>query len=107
MQLGLSLTLGQACGIISVALHGSEISLEDAGNICHILHILHILHITFFFASLKRQEIADEHLLERAPQDLRDGWKAWLKENGSAKSGTHAAKEAVPASGPVSRRRQE
>ena len=29
--------------------------------------------------TLKRQEIADEDLLERALQDLRDEWKAWLK----------------------------
>ena len=57
--------------------------------------------------TLKRQEITDEHLLERCPQDLRDGWKAWLKENGPAKSGANAAQEAVPATGPVSKCRRE
>ena len=35
----------------------------------------------------KRQEIADEHRLQQAPQDLRDGWKAWLKVNRPSKSG--------------------
>ncbi len=43
--LGRSVTLGQACGIIGVALHGSDLPLEDAGNILHISHILHLLHI--------------------------------------------------------------
>ncbi len=43
--LGRSVTLCQACGIIGVALHGSDLPLEDAGNILHILHILHIFHI--------------------------------------------------------------
>ena len=57
--------------------------------------------------ALKRQEIADEHLLERAPQDLRDGWKAWLKENGPGKSGANVGQEAVPANGPVSKCRRE
>ena len=57
--------------------------------------------------TLKRQEIAAEHLLEQAPEDLRNGWKAWLNENGPAKSGASAGKEAVPASGPVSKCRRE
>jgi hypothetical protein len=38
-----SVTLGQACGIIGVALHCSDLPLEEAGNILHILHIFHIL----------------------------------------------------------------
>ncbi len=50
--------------------------------------------------TLKRQEIANEHHLEQAPQDLCNGWKTWLNENGPAKSGAGAGKEAVPASGP-------
>jgi hypothetical protein len=46
--LGRSVTLGQACGIIGVALHGPDLPLEDAGNILHILHILHIFHILYY-----------------------------------------------------------
>ncbi len=30
----------------------------------------------------KRQEPRDEHLLERACNDLIDGWKAWIVEHG-------------------------
>jgi hypothetical protein len=38
----------------------------------------------------KCAEIAKELTLERAQQDLNDGWKAWLKENGPGKgSGTN------------------
>jgi hypothetical protein len=46
----------------------------------------------------KSAEIAAEFTLERAQQDLSDGWKAWLKENGPGKGcGT---KEVIrPASG--------
>jgi hypothetical protein len=33
----------------------------------------------------KRAEIAAELTLERAQQDLSDGWKVWLKENGPGK----------------------
>ncbi len=41
-----SLTLGQACGIIGVALYGSDIPLEDSGmHTVHIMHIMHILHM--------------------------------------------------------------
>ena len=43
--LGRSLSLGQACGIIAVALYGPDIPMEEAGSIVHIWHILHILHI--------------------------------------------------------------
>ena len=44
--LGGSLSLGQACGLIGVALYGSDIPLEDSGNFFnHILHIQHIVHI--------------------------------------------------------------
>lgn len=44
--LGRSLSLGQACGLIGVALYGSDIPLEDSGNFFnHILHIQHIVHI--------------------------------------------------------------
>ena len=28
----------------------------------------------------KRQEIADKHHLPQATQELRDGWKAWLRQ---------------------------
>ena len=46
--LGRLLTLGQACGIVGVALFGADIPLEESGmhiQIVHILYILHILHI--------------------------------------------------------------
>ena len=42
--LGKLLNLGQACGIIGIALHGADVLLEDSGNVLHILQILHILH---------------------------------------------------------------
>ncbi len=34
----------------------------------------------------KRQELRDEHPLERASNDLIDGWKAWIVEHGPNKS---------------------
>ena len=43
--LGRFLTLGQACGIVGVALFGADIPLEESGIHSHILHIVHILHI--------------------------------------------------------------
>ena len=51
--LGRSLSLGQACGLIGVALYGADIPLEDSGGFfCkHILliqYILHILHISIY-----------------------------------------------------------
>jgi hypothetical protein len=50
----------------------------------------------------KRAEIAEELTLERAQQDLSDGWKAWLKENGLSKG--HGTKEVIrPAGGVTSR----
>ncbi len=36
---------------------------------------------------VKRQEIAAEHNLPQAQQDLKNGWKAWIKENCPNKSG--------------------
>ena len=50
---------------------------------------------------IKRAEIADEHLIERAPQDLSDGWKAWLAKNMLGKDCAKAARTAVPAAGPA------
>jgi hypothetical protein len=54
----------------------------------------------------KRTEISKELTLERAQQDLSDGWNAWLKENGPGKGcGT---KEVIrPAGGVTSRVRAE
>ncbi len=50
----------------------------------------------------KRAEIAAELTLERAQQDLSDGWKAWLKENGPGKG--RGTKEVIhPAGGVTSR----
>ncbi len=46
--LGRSLTLGQACGIISVCLYGPDIPMEHSGILLYspYLHMLHILHIS-------------------------------------------------------------
>ncbi len=74
-----------------------------------IQHILHILHICIFFMTntndvssddwdSKRQDIAAEHNLPQAQQDLRNGWKAWIKENCPNKSG-RAEKDNRPANG--------
>ncbi len=49
----------------------------------------------------KRAEIAAELTLERAQQDLSDGWKAWLKESGPGKG--RGTKEIRPAGGATSR----
>ncbi len=46
----------------------------------------------------KRNEVKVEHLMERAPEDLRVGWKAWIKDNGPRKEGPGAA-ALVPATG--------
>jgi hypothetical protein len=32
--------------------------------------------------TIKRDEIKAEHFLERAPEDLRMGWKAWITAQG-------------------------
>ncbi len=34
----------------------------------------------------KRHELKEEHKLERARQDLIEGWKAWLVDNGPKRS---------------------
>ena len=46
----------------------------------------------------KREELAAEHLMVKAADDLRQGWKAWLVES---KSSSVGGKEAapIPASG--------
>ena len=31
--------------------------------------------------SIKREDIRDEHKLERAPNDLIVGWKAWIRDH--------------------------
>ena len=54
----------------------------------------------------KRAEIAKELTLERAQQDLSDGRKAWLKENGPGK-GCGTKEVARPAGGVTSRVRAE
>jgi hypothetical protein len=38
--------------------------------------------------SIKREEIRDEHKLERAANDLRVSWKAWIRNHWPNKSGT-------------------
>ena len=56
----------------------------------------------------KREEVRAEHLLEQAAKDLRDGWKAWIAQNGSGTGdGAGAASSAVPAAGVTSRMRSE
>ncbi len=52
--------------------------------------------------TIKRDEIKAEHLLERAPADLRMGWKAWIAEHWSGKEGTGAAAAVIPATGTTS-----
>ncbi len=48
--------------------------------------------------TIKRDEINAEHLLERAPEELRMGQKAWIAAHGPGKEGTGAA-AVVPAAG--------
>ena len=53
---------------------------------------------------MKRDEIKAEHLLDRAPDDLRKGWKKWIAEHaqhGSGRQGTGAA-AVIPAAGIMS-----
>jgi hypothetical protein len=50
----------------------------------------------------KRAEIAKELTLERAQQDLSDGWKAWLTENGPGKG--RGTKEVIRPAGRVTSR---
>ena len=46
----------------------------------------------------KREEMAAEHMLEKAADDLRQGWKAWLLHAKDGCVGGQAA-VAVPATG--------
>ena len=57
----------------------------------------------------KREEVKAEHLLEQAAKDLKDGWKAWIAENGSGTGGdgAGAASSAVPVGGVTSRMRSD
>jgi hypothetical protein len=45
---------------------------------------------------VKQQEIVAEHNLLQAQQGLKNGWKAWIKENSLNKSG-RAAMDKSPA----------
>ncbi len=47
---------------------------------------------------MKRDEIKAEHLLDRASDDLRKGWKKWIAEHRSGREGTGAA-AVIPAAG--------
>ena len=51
----------------------------------------------------KREEIKNKHLQERAPVDLRKGWKAWIAEQGPGKEAAGGAAVAVPAAGITSK----
>ena len=56
----------------------------------------------------KREEVRAEHLLEQAAKDLRDGWKAWIAENGAGTGGEGtSAAGGVPAAGVTSRMRSD
>ena len=56
----------------------------------------------------KREEVRAEHLLEEAAKDLKDGWKAWIAQNGAGTGGEGAcAAGGVPAAGVTSRMRSE
>ena len=52
----------------------------------------------------KRAEIEAEHKLERARQELIDGWKAWIDENGPNRSGK-SSNGTRPAGGILARQR--
>jgi hypothetical protein len=43
--------------------------------------------LTEDYWSIKREDIRDEHKLERAPNDLIVGWKAWIRDHGPNKGG--------------------
>jgi hypothetical protein len=49
----------------------------------------------------KREEVQAEHLLPQAAEDLRKGWKTWIKKNWSGKEGPGAAPK-LPATGVTS-----
>ena len=56
----------------------------------------------------KREEVRAEHLLDQAAKDLKDGWKAWIAENGAGTGGEGAgAAGGVPAAGVTSRIRSD
>ncbi len=48
--------------------------------------------------SIKREDIRDEHKLDRAPNDLIVGWKAWIRNHGPNKGG-NASRIERPADG--------
>ena len=56
----------------------------------------------------KRKEVRAEHLLDQAAKDLKDGWKAWIAENGVGTGGEGAgAAGGVPAAEVTLRIRSE
>ncbi len=48
--------------------------------------------------SIKREEIRDEHKMDRAPNDLIVGWKAWIRDHWPNKGGI-ASRMERPADG--------
>jgi hypothetical protein len=44
-------------------------------------------HLTEDDWSIKREEIRDEHKLDRASNNLIVGWKAWIRDHGPNKGG--------------------
>ena len=47
--------------------------------------------------NVKREEMAVEHLFEKAADDLRSGWKAWLVDSMDSGDCANSAAVAVPA----------
>ena len=66
--------------------------------VCCVFHMTNTKSVSSDDWDVKHQEIAAEHNLPQAQQDLKNGWKAWIKENGPNKSG-RALTENSPANG--------
>ncbi len=59
-------------------------------SICCVFYMTNTKSVSSDDCDVKREEIAGEHNLPQAQQDLKNGWKAWIKENGPNKSGRPA-----------------
>jgi hypothetical protein len=66
--------------------------------VCCVFHRTNTKSVSSDDWDVKRQEIAAEHKLSQAQQDLKNGWKAWIKENCPNKSG-RASTENRPVNG--------
>jgi hypothetical protein len=70
--LGRSLTLGQACGIISVCLYGADIPMEQSGIVLYFA----------YFAYLSYFELNDIFSLVPATQDMLIAWPSSNLQHG-------------------------